>query len=245
VVLLNTDFEGGGTRYWDRSTKAPLAHVQESTLENRDGILIPGQILIHPAAMNHEGVAVTSGTRYLLTGFLAVDYTDLFERSTTDTSKSRTGLSVYASWLNLNWLQVKLKEGFVASLDRLRGRQRRENPEEDEVATTAAFNHVASDVSQKWTDDKYVRSFFYDAANVLRWVGDNCFAHGVEDLVHPDNRTEYLKALDRAGHATSEAKEHDMKASWFRGQQIQLDVDGSMMKEWATRQKYSDRFQEL
>lgn len=68
IVSLNRagiDFEGGGTKY----------HVGSNTTDQHHKHLIPpqGSMLSAPAQIFHEGVAIKSGTRYILTGFTKVD----------------------------------------------------------------------------------------------------------------------------------------------------------------------------
>lgn len=91
-ILLDDGFEGGGTRFWNKITGKPFAHVQPTQV---------GQVLMHGALMNHEGVHVTKGRRTILVAFLEVDRTDPFQKPPT-----MTGLSWYASWGSLDWLEV-------------------------------------------------------------------------------------------------------------------------------------------
>ena len=99
-VLLDDSFEGGGTRFWNRWTEQPFAHVNPTQV---------GQVLLNHATINHEGVHVTSGTRTILVGFLSVDRMDLFRRKP-------TGLSSFATWLSFPWSSVKFQAGFSALL---------------------------------------------------------------------------------------------------------------------------------
>ena len=96
-VLLNDEFEGGGTRFWDRFEERPFAHVQPKQ---------PGSVLLHSALVNHEGATVSKGTRMILVGFLSIDRVDPFDTST------KTGLSWQASWGSWAWLQSKFKEAY-------------------------------------------------------------------------------------------------------------------------------------
>ena len=53
-IVLNDDYEGGGT-YFD------------------DGILVKvkkGGLLIHPGFVEHMGMSITNGVRYLMVGFM-------------------------------------------------------------------------------------------------------------------------------------------------------------------------------
>jgi len=101
-ILLNDDFEGGGTLFWHRIQQRPFAHVQPNNV---------GNVLISSARLNHEGVPITKGTRIILVGFLSVDRMDPFTRVS-------TGLSWYASWLSLPWMTVRFKNGCNAARHR-------------------------------------------------------------------------------------------------------------------------------
>jgi hypothetical protein len=215
-VLLNDDFTGGGTRFWNRVEQRSFGHVQP---------IRPGQFLTHPALVNHEGYKVESGTRMILVGFLSVDRKDPF-------TQVPTGLNWYASWLSLPWMHVKMKEGYYISHSRLDRNQGQ---------------------ATKWADNVYMRALFRDMTNVLEETGDVFAPHRVENLVDESVAEDYLKALDDAYDVTmanSRAEDESSstkrtKANWFQGQQLNLDVDGTIDSEWRTRRENADRFSEL
>lgn len=91
-ILLDDEFEGGGTRFWNRATQEPFAHVQPTQV---------GQVLMHSALLNHEGMHVEKGRRTIFVGFLDVDRVNPFVEGT-----PVTGISWYASWGSLFWLAV-------------------------------------------------------------------------------------------------------------------------------------------
>ncbi|CAB9507265.1 Procollagen-lysine 2-oxoglutarate 5-dioxygenase [Seminavis robusta] len=97
-ILLNDEFEGGGTRFWDRLHQQPFALVQPTE---------PGTVLTHSALINHEGATVTKGTRMILVGFLSVDKVDPFHPD------QSTGLSFWASWGSGSWLTTKFKQAHM------------------------------------------------------------------------------------------------------------------------------------
>lgn len=120
-VLLNDGFEGGGTRYvCDCSVCAYLtcsnAHPELVNafkcfrFHNRadksyfDVNPSVGEVLVSNSQISHEGLATTSGTRYILVGFDSIDNQDPF------TGKP-TNLSLFSSWLNWGWMAVRFKEG--------------------------------------------------------------------------------------------------------------------------------------
>jgi hypothetical protein len=98
-ILLNEEFTDGGTIFWNRVEDQPYAHVLPTQ---------PGTLLSHSARINHEGAAISSGTRIILVGFLSVDRIDPF-------TQKPTGMSPYASWLSLPWMAVRAKAGYMAS----------------------------------------------------------------------------------------------------------------------------------
>ena len=94
-VLLDDEFEGGGTRFWNRHTEQPFAHVHPTQV---------GQILMHNAQINHEGMPLEKGRRSIFVGFLEVDRVDPFQDGL-----PLTGLSWFSSWGSLAWLAVSPK----------------------------------------------------------------------------------------------------------------------------------------
>jgi hypothetical protein len=208
-VLLNDNFTGGGTRFWDRSQQASFGHVQPTR---------PGQLLAHNALVNHEGQAIESGTRIIFVGFLSVDRINPFDHEP-------TGMSWFSTWMSLPWMHVKFKEGYLLSHGRLyrnKGKQ------------------------TKWADNKYMRSLFRDMANYLEHMGDRFSPHRVENLVDETQADDYLAALDDAYNLKeSQSSSPTKKANWFQGQQLNLDIDGTIDSEWSTRRENSDRFSEF
>jgi hypothetical protein len=205
-VLLTDDFEGGGTRFWNRHTSQPFAHVQPTQI---------GQMLTHSALINHEGMTTTKGTRVIFVGFLSVDRLYPF-------TGEHTGLSTFASWLSLPWLSTKFKEAYVSAHVRIGKKQ------------------------EKWSNNKYAIALFLDLANIMQFVGDYFASHHVENLVSEENREKHLHALDAAYRSKQEqASGEPGTASWFKGQQIDLDIDGTITQEWSTRRNSKNRFMEL
>ena len=95
-VLLTDDFEGGGTRFWNRHFKQPFAHVEPTQV---------GTFLTHGAQINHEGYHVSKGTRMILVGFANIDRFDPWMGQS-------TGLSWLASWLNMSWTHIRMRAGW-------------------------------------------------------------------------------------------------------------------------------------
>lgn len=164
-VLLNDDFEGGGTRFHNR--------WNDQFYTARPNM---GDVLINNANMLHEGMATTKGIRYILVGFTSIDRFDPF------TEKS-TKLSLFASWLSLPWVQVRMKQG----------------------TAVRDLQH-----KKRLFDNKYFLSLFNDVQLAFTLLGDFLSPHRVVTLVHHENSTDYLAALD--------ASEAPGKACWFSGE---------------------------
>jgi hypothetical protein len=198
-ILLNDEFKGGGTQFWNRLTGLPLKIEPQAV----------GQVLMHSALLQHEGLAITKGVRHVLVGFLAVDRLAPF-------ALEPSGLSWFASWLSVPHLHVKFKEGYVAA------RSRRSKGK----------------AAARWTDHPVVRSLFRDIVTTVEYVGDLVSPHRHYNLVHPDKAREFIQRLDDDVAVKSEA-------SWFAGQQLNIDFDGTVASEWDTRQERSDEFVDL
>jgi hypothetical protein len=63
-----------------------------------------GETLLSHAMVLHEGLPTTSGTRYILVGFNSIDEKDPL-------TNESTNLSIFSSWLNFSWMQVRFREG--------------------------------------------------------------------------------------------------------------------------------------
>jgi len=94
-VLLNDEFEGGGTRFHNRLT---------GTYD--DAKLTPGQVLINNAMVTHEGLPTTKGIRYIFVGFMNVDRKDPWTHVTKD-------VSWFSTYLSFPWIAVTLKEALM------------------------------------------------------------------------------------------------------------------------------------
>ena len=227
-VLLNDEFEGGGTRLWNRDTKEAFAHVNPSQV---------GNVLLHSATLNHEGVHVTKGTRTIFVGFLSVDRVDPWSFENGGTSYRMTGLSWWASWGSLNWCAIKFKEGVTAA----------------DIRLDVLHQH-------SWRNHPYVRSLFSDMFYVLTAIGDYFVPHRSIHLVANQDREAYLETLD-AMYEDKESKRKMMReyeeatgvtldyqanglgqSEWFLGQQINVDITGDKSSSWKSREDYSHRF---
>ena len=166
--------------------------------------------------MRSEGLPVSSGTRYILVGFMNVDRVDPI-------SQEDTGLGIFASYLSLPWLQVQLKDAIYSSYERMNeGGDRK-----------------------KWTDNKYVRNLFRDVVSAAQLFGDLWAPYTLTKLVNDSNSSRFIEALDDAEDRKRKQGVKTPRANWFTGQQLHVDLDGSITKEWQTRKKAGDKFKEL
>ena len=204
-ILLTDDFEGGGTRFWNRYSQKPFAHVEPTTV---------GTFLTHGSQIHHEGYHVSKGTRMILVGFTSIDRFDPW-------SGQSTGLSWLASWLSLSWTLIRCKMGYVWSLSR---------HNKDLNETPGLY------------DSQMFRLLFRDVIGIFQYLGDRFSTHTVTTVVEPANATAYLAALDAEYQARGRYKP---KANWFKGQNIDLEVDGTIAREWPTRIEHQSRFDEL
>jgi hypothetical protein len=94
-VLLNDEFEGGGTRFHNR--------VEETY---QDAKPRPGQVILNNAMVTHEGLPTTKGTRYIFVGFMNIDQIDPWTRA-------RKNSSLFSTFLSFPWLTVTLKEALM------------------------------------------------------------------------------------------------------------------------------------
>ncbi|KAL7575126.1 hypothetical protein ACA910_000493 [Epithemia clementina (nom. ined.)] len=205
-ILLTDTFQGGGTKFWDRSAKESFAHVEPAE---------PGTALIHSALIHHEGIHVSEGTRIILVGFTSVDRIDPWQQTW-------TGLSWLASYANLNFLTVKFKGSVFNAERRLQGNQ---------------F------LVKQWDEFVYIRQFFWDVYEIGLAAVDSLSTHAVEYLVAPKDRTKFIQALED-GYRDNNDKDKG-RASWFKGQQVRVNVDGTLESEWSTRRENLNRFKEL
>lgn len=214
-ILLSDEFQGGGTRFWNRLTESDFTTVKPTRV---------GQVLLHSSLVQHEGLPVSDGTRHILVGFLAVDSMEPMSAQPTD-------LSWFASYFSLPFLHVKLKEGYAAA--HIRNQKRA----------------IGDSEKQRWTDHKYARSFFRDFILLVEYVGDIVCPHRHYPLVIPtpenDNAVnDFIQQLDESAFNNGNIKSKK-KASWFSGQQLNLDFDGSVASEWMTRRQSQEEFREL
>jgi len=86
-ILLNNDFEGGGTKFF-------LPEEESEDIVARPKV---GEGIVHNSIMEHEGLATTKGTRFILVGFLNVDRIDWITGVVTN-------VSLFPTYLCFHWL---------------------------------------------------------------------------------------------------------------------------------------------
>jgi hypothetical protein len=139
-ILLNDDFEGGGTRYYNLNDNS-----------YQDANAKPGQVLINNAMVLHEGLPTTKGTRYILVGFMNVDVKDPW-------SGVKKHVSWFSTYLSIPWLTVMLKK----TLSRKSSSQARRS-------TRDARNHQTSSSKDALIHSLVSETFwsFYSIGNYL------------------------------------------------------------------------------
>lgn len=185
-----------------------------------------GEALLSHAEILHEGLATTKGTRYILVGFNSIDEKDPL-------TGEETNLSLFASWLNFPWMQVRFKEGF-------------------EEGTKTRRSTVDGNVDE-WQDGRYATSLFRDLAEALRWFCDRYSTFQNIKLVEQKNFDKYLQVMDEASEERSKEEERNGVtqqsrssgyANWFAGQQLFLGVDGKLKTVWRSRAENEDKFRD-
>jgi hypothetical protein len=101
-ITLNDAFEGGGTLFWNRQSDQPFAHVNGNV----------GSLATFPASILHEGLAITSGRRYILVAFLEIDR--IMDGAKTG---DYTGISPFASYFNVNWIYRRATDWYESHMD--------------------------------------------------------------------------------------------------------------------------------
>ena len=219
-TLLSHGFEGGGTRYWNRAA-----------LDENDNPGAPfshvfpkaGMVTTFPGVIEHEGVQTTKGRRYLLIGFLAVDKIDPW-------THRPTGLPWFASWGSLNWASNKFKEGVKSVW--------RDTEVDSEPLDEGSFIH----------SDQAIQIFQY-AHKFLVGLCDVLFPHRFAVLINETSADDFLGDLDEAykrkQQSSALSESNYKRSSWFAGQQISVNIDGSFRRNWKTRQDAGDKFDGL
>ncbi|CAJ1956357.1 unnamed protein product [Cylindrotheca closterium] len=230
-ALLSDGFTGGGTNYYDRRNQ--YYHTGNTPYQPQpDEVfahVLPqiGQMTLFRSPILHEGVQVKKGRRYLLIGFLSVDNVDPWSED----NKS-TGLSWFASWFSLNWASVRFKTGYSAAItthNTLKANQ-------DDWMT-------ADEQKGDWmSESTYIRGLFIQFHSHLTMLADFWNAHFFQQIIPADQTKPYLEKMDEAYSARSHKRPSHQLPSWFSGQQVDLNIDGSFHSEWSTRKKNSEKF---
>ena len=98
-ILLNDQFEGGGTSYLNRVTGEQMVAYPNT-----------GEVVINNAMMEHEGLPTTAGTRFIIVGFINIDRLDPFTGVPKD-------IDIFSTYFSLPWLFWKFREALVTLKD--------------------------------------------------------------------------------------------------------------------------------
>ena len=245
-VLLNDDFEGGGTRFW----KTRYSQVNQDDTSYGFVTVHPGRVgnvIVHPASIRHKGLPITEGTRFILVGFLSID-------NIHPLTHRPTKLSWYASWLSVPWLsgRMLLGERIAKKKQRMTSSQRDAKGMEDESSTDPR-----SSSDRRSENGVSLRAYLYRLAHKsLTTLADTFGVHSFTLLVSNAHADTYLNALEYSSHVrqqlggsstqtTTKGSDSNPNAMWFSGQHLTLNVDGSMYQEWEERQQNADRYPDL
>ena len=191
-ILLSKNFTGGGTKFWNRMTNTSIVHVNPTRI---------GQVLINTGLIDHEGVPVETGTRFIVVGFISVDRKDRLNQP--------TGLSLYASWLSINWLARNLILTLEDILEYVQrdiiiednggGGSSSNKPKRYERLPASQFG-VASYIP--WLTSDWGQEMIISAVNFFTYMGDQQAPHYHAKLVQDDDADAYIHALDEAFEKT-------------------------------------------
>mmetsp|Transcript_5757 Transcript_5757/g.12476 ORF Transcript_5757/g.12476 Transcript_5757/m.12476 type:complete len:602 (-) Transcript_5757:114-1919(-) len=234
-VLLNDGFEGGGTRFHSRRDKSYVDHHPNV-----------GEALLSHAQILHEGLATTNGTRYILVGFDSIDKKDPL-------TGEKTNLSIFSSWLNFPWMQVRFKEGFEDSAKERRSRI---------INTAGGGGGDGGDyLTGTWKYSRYAMSLFRDLDKAMTMLIDQFAPFRSLKIIDTKDYDAYFEVMDQAmmdqqqqqhnqvaGLSSNDEQQQqplsrgDGYASWFKGQNIDLDVFGNYRRVWTSRKDQEDKF---
>eukprot|EP00956_Cyclotella_meneghiniana_P014624 scaffold22018_cov39-Cyclotella_meneghiniana.AAC.3 len=211
-VLLNDEFEGGGTRYHNRITKEAI-----------DVNPAVGEALLSHAMILHEGLQTTKGTRYILVGFNTIDEKDPI-------TKESTNLSIFSSWFfNFSWMQIRFREGAEQGTVNRRARSRlgAENIEGSILSNkyvTSLFrdlDNALTSLGDKFSPIRSGKLIADEKADEYLSVMDRAL-------------TERTEVEQKLGIERSRGNGY---SSWFQGQNIHLDVFGGYSGELRGRKE--------
>lgn len=87
--------------HWHHCSVRFHHRIEQTTIDIHPEV---GETLLSHAMVLHEGLPTTSGTRYILVGFNSIDAKDPLTHQSTN-------LSIFSSWFNFSWMQVRFREG--------------------------------------------------------------------------------------------------------------------------------------
>mmetsp|Transcript_10482 Transcript_10482/g.14805 ORF Transcript_10482/g.14805 Transcript_10482/m.14805 type:complete len:469 (-) Transcript_10482:205-1611(-) len=92
------------------SNEGSVAITHRRTGANRDVVPDSGNVLIHDDTINSDLNPLKKGESYVMTGKVNIDWVD--------SMKEYTGVSIYASWLSLSWIQRQFQRISEEKTDR-------------------------------------------------------------------------------------------------------------------------------
>mmetsp|Transcript_14867 Transcript_14867/g.41069 ORF Transcript_14867/g.41069 Transcript_14867/m.41069 type:complete len:446 (-) Transcript_14867:619-1956(-) len=126
-------------------------------------------------------------------------------------------LSLFASWFHAQWVQIRLRAAHQQA--------------------KAEQKHSRSILTLWWS------TLTAGAGALLLFLIEALSQHQAVELVSADHANEFIAALDEEYQNGNQPQQQ--RASWYRGQQLQLQMDGSVWRVWDTRRENEELFQEL
>jgi 2OG-Fe(II) oxygenase superfamily. len=177
-VLLNDDFEGGGTRFHNTKDDS-----------HQDANPKPGNVLINNAMVLHEGLPTTKGTRYILVGFMYVDVKDPW-------SGVKKHVSWFSTYLSIPWLTVVLKEALEIK-----------SQTQAAAAAAAASRSNRDERNHQGSKDALILSLINEAFWSFYAMG-NTLAHDIVSLVREEDADAYIDTLDSSHKNVHDDESH-------------------------------------
>jgi cytoskeletal protein RodZ len=206
-ILLNDEFEGGGTRFYDR--------LRGTTYDAKPK---PGDVLINNAMVQHEGLATTKGTRYIFVGFMNIDAVDPW-------NGQKTKVPYYSTYLSFPWITVLLKGNLFDDILVENDDNDGDNSVNDnKIGSSNQENRADNRSSGGALSQAQKFDLVFMATLLTTSLGDRFAPHGLVKLIQKGKKKEYIHALEK--HYRDYGDYMD-KAVWFKGQQIYINLDGS------------------
>jgi len=107
------------------------------------------------------------------------------------------------------------------------------------------LNNMLDD-SGEWKYSRYAVGLFRDLDEAMRWLIDQFAPFRSLKVVDTEDPQKYFQVMDEAMERRNQEIEKPSRgagyASWYKGQQIDLDVFGNFKRIWNSRSEKEDKF---